>query len=204
MGIPKKTAVLASGRGSNFQAVLRALSEGRITGTEITVLITDRPGTGAEELAKESGIPVKVTDYKSFPDRSSFDAAVDLALGEAAPDLILTLGYMRLIHPETVKKYKYKIINIHPSLLPAFPGMHSQRQAFEYGVRVTGATVHFMDEGVDTGPVILQAPVEITADMDLAAVEKAVLAKEHSLICEAVQLFCDDRIRVEGRKTVIH
>jgi phosphoribosylglycinamide formyltransferase-1 len=199
----KKVIAMASGRGSNFSAVVDAVKSGRIENIEITALITDRKNTGAEESARMNGIPVHVIDCRSFAERSEFDRVVDETITALAPDLILTLGYMRIIHPDTVEKYTNKIINIHPSLLPAFPGMNSQKQAFDYGVRVSGVTVHFMDEGMDTGPVILQSPVMIDQSMSLENVKESILKEEHRILTEAVALFCTDRIRMEGRKVII-
>jgi len=194
---------MASGRGSNFTAVLDALHSGVIKTAEIAALITDRKNTGAEQTARENGIPVHVIDCKSYTDRSEFDREIEKTIADLSPDLILTLGYMRIIHAGIIKKYTNKIINIHPSLLPSFPGMHAQKQAFDYGVRVSGATVHFMDEGMDTGPVILQSPVILDQTWNLSEVEEAILKEEHRLIARAVSLLCQDAIRVEGRKVII-
>jgi phosphoribosylglycinamide formyltransferase 1 len=200
----KKVIAMASGRGSNFSAVVDAVKSGRIPNIEIISLITDRKNTGAEETARANGIPVHVIECKSFTERREFDSVVEKTVNTLAPDLILTLGYMRIIHPNTVKRYTNKIINIHPSLLPAFPGMNSQKQAFDYGVRVSGATVHFMDEGMDTGPVILQSPVMIDQSMSLDDVKESILKEEHRILTEAVALFCMDKIRMEGRKVIIN
>ncbi len=194
----KRAVVLASGRGSNFAAVLEGVRTGGIRNCEIATLIVDRRGTGAEEIATAANVPVRVIAYKDFAERSEYDAVLLAALRELQPDFILTLGYMRILAPELVRSFAGRIINIHPSLLPAFPGIHSARQAFEYGVKLAGATVHFVDEGVDTGPIILQAAVDVpeggTAD-DLA---ELILTEEHRILVRAVDLFCNDRLSLEA------
>lgn len=195
--------VLASGRGSNFISVAGALREGRIGNARLAALITDRTGTGAGEFAEANRIPVRVLPYKDYDDRASFDAALDLLLAELAPDLILTLGYMRIINAKTVQAYQGRIINIHPSILPSFPGMHAQRQAWQYGVKVTGATVHFMDEGVDTGPIIQQKSVTVPEGITEEGLSDLILKVEHEILPQAVDLFCQGRLRLEGRKVVI-
>ncbi len=194
---------LASGRGSNFQVVVNAREAGKISGIELCGLLTDRPDTGAAEFARQNNIPVMELDYNSFPDRDKYDAQVMEALNRWEPDLLLTLGYMRLLNPELVKKYSGRIINIHPSLLPAFPGMNSQKKAFDYGVRITGATVHFIDEGVDTGPIILQSAVEVPHDCDAEDLATLILEKEHKIIVQAVELYCQGRLKLDGRKVRI-
>ena len=170
-GKAKRILTLASGRGSNFQAVVRALHSGVITGGDAVGLVTDRPDTGAEEFACEKDIPVSVVDFKSFADRGEFDQALLRAVNEYEPDLVLTLGFMRILGDVLVDTYAGRMINIHPSLLPAFPGIRSQKQALEYGVRITGATAHFVDRGVDTGPIILQAHVPVRSDHTLEELE---------------------------------
>jgi len=195
--------VLASGRGSNFRAVIEAIESGRLSECRIIGLITDREGTGGADLANEKKIPVTVIDFAKYTSRALFDLALEEAVADHSPDLILTLGYMRLLNGEIVKKYLYKIINIHPSLLPSFPGMKSQKQAFDYGVRITGATVHFMDEGVDTGPVILQKAVDVEQEMTVEELSREILKAEHKILVDAIRLYSQDRLEIQGRKVVI-
>lgn len=199
----KKIAVYASGRGSNFVAVYEAMAAGKIVDAQIVLVLTDRPGTGAEEFAASKGIPTACVDYKSFENRGDFNAKVLEQTQKVNPDLILTLGYMRILPEDLVKNYRNRIINIHPSLLPAFPGMNSQKQAFQYGVKITGATVHFIDEGVDTGPIILQAAVDVKPDDDEKSLAQRILEQEHRILAEAVAYFCADRLKIDGRRVRI-
>ena len=175
----KRTVVLASGRGSNFQSVLNGIQGGAIRDCDIVGLITDRPGTGAEQLVKERGleneIAVHCFDFKSFPNRDTYDRLLADTLKKLAPDLLLTLGYMRLLAAPLVRSFAGRIINIHPSLLPAFPGINSQKQALEYGVKVAGATVHFIDEGVDTGAIIDQAAVTVPEGVTVQGLSDLIL-----------------------------
>lgn len=194
--------MLASGRGSNFTAVVEAYKAGRIENVQFAGLLTDRPGTGAADYARANQIPVVELNYKSYPARSDYDRAVDRALDQWNPDVILTLGYMRLLNPDLVIKYRWRIINIHPSLLPAFPGMNSQKQAYDYGVKVTGATVHYIDEGVDTGPIIIQEPVIVEDKMDVDDLSKKILEVEHKIIVRAVGLHCAGKLKIDGRRVL--
>lgn len=195
---------LASGRGSNFRTVVEALDRGKIQKGKITALIADRADTGAEEFARGNGIPVVVLPYREYSSRAEYDGALRNKLEELHPGLILTLGYMRIIDEITVRTYRHRIINIHPSLLPAFPGMHAQRQARDYGVKVSGATVHFMDEGVDTGPIILQAPVILPDGATEEEIAERILVEEHRILPEAVDLFCRGCLEVRDRKVFIN
>ncbi len=194
---------LASGRGSNFRAVVNALSSDKIKGARMIALITDRLDTGAAQFAREHSIDVYELDYKSFFSREAFNEELRKILSQLSPQLILTLGYMRILEKSLVAEYRGRIINIHPSLLPAFPGMHSQRQAFDYGVRIAGTTVHFIDEGVDTGPIIYQAAVEVTDDMDASSLADRILVEEHRILIRAVDDFCQGRLRIDGRRVFV-
>ncbi|MCU0631142.1 MAG: phosphoribosylglycinamide formyltransferase, partial [Methanoregulaceae archaeon] len=156
----KRIIVLASGRGSNFQAILDALSEGKIKGTCVR-LISDVPGCYATERAKFSAVPVTIVDFRAFPSRESYENALLFAMKECLPDLVVLAGYMRILGNEIVRSFHGKIMNIHPALLPSFPGLHAQRQAIAYGVKVAGCTVHFVDEMMDSGPVIIQKCVPV-------------------------------------------
>ena len=161
----KRIIVLASGRGSNFQAILDPLSEGLIQGTCVR-LISDVPGCYATERAKFSGVPVTVVDYRSFPSKETYEKALLFAMKECSPDLVVLAGYMRILGKDIVRSFHGRIMNIHPALLPSFPGLHAQRQAIGYGVKVAGCTVHFVDEMMDSGPIILQKCVPVLPDDD--------------------------------------
>lgn len=195
----KRIAVLASGRGSNFQALIDRVTD-RTIPAEICCLITDNPKAYAIERAEQAGIPVMIVDVAACQDRSAYDQALESVMVAADADIFILAGYMRLLSPETVRRFALKIINIHPALLPSFSGLHAQRQAIEYGVRVAGCTVHFVDEGMDSGPVILQRCVPVLDDDTEDTLAERILVEEHDALPEAVRLFCTDRLRVEGRR----
>ncbi|MBX7056812.1 MAG: phosphoribosylglycinamide formyltransferase [Leptospirales bacterium] len=194
---------LVSGRGSNLAALLEAIRSGRLAGLQIVAVIADRPQTGAEALARHAGIDVQVVDFRGFASRSDFDRELLSAVESRRPALLLALGFMRIFSAELVERYKHRLINIHPSLLPAFPGMHGQRQAFEYGVKLAGCTVHFVDQGLDSGPIILQAAVPVNETDDEAALAARILTEEHRILTEAVDLFVRGKLRIEGRRVRI-
>lgn len=198
-----RAVVLASGRGSNFQAILQAQADGRLPGLQLEQLIVDRQKSGAELLARQAGVGVQILDYARYAQRQEFEADLLRTLLAAEPDLILALGFMRILPASVTERFPHRIINIHPALLPAFPGMQAQKQAFDYGVRVTGATVHFVDAGVDTGPIILQKALVIESDWSLADLSAALLPMEHQLIVEATSCFVQGRLKVTGRKVKI-
>lgn len=195
--------VMASGRGSNFRAVLEAIRSGGLTGCAVVGMVADRPGTGAESIAAEFAVPVTVVDRKGFADRGDFSRALLKTVSHYDPDLILMLGYMRIIDSEFIERYRNRIINIHPSLLPAFQGINAHQVAIDYGVRISGATVHFVDEGTDTGPIILQAAVQVPEGADAEVLADLIRPEEHRLVVEATRLFCAGRLRVEGRRVRI-
>lgn len=197
----KRIAVLASGRGSNFQALIDRVADKTIP-AEICCLITDNPQAYAIERAEQAGIPVKVVDMSTFSDRSVYNEALEAAMVEAEADLFILAGYMRLLSPATVRRFALKMINIHPALLPSFSGLHAQRQAIEYGVKVSGCTVHFVDEGMDSGPVILQRCVPVLDDDTEESLAERILVEEHEALPEAVRLFCMERLQVEGRRVI--
>lgn len=194
----KRIIVLASGRGSNFQAILDALFAGNIQGTCVR-LISDVPGCFATERAKFSGVPVTVVDYRAFPSKEAYEKALLYAIKESNPDLVVLAGYMRILGKGIVRSFHGKIMNIHPALLPSFPGLHAQRQAIAYGVTVAGCTVHFVDEMMDSGPIILQKCVPVLPDDDEDSLSERILHEEHRCYPYAVQLFCEDRLKIEGR-----
>jgi phosphoribosylglycinamide formyltransferase-1 len=197
-----RVAVLASGRGSNFRALAEAAASGRISAA-VVVLVADRAGAGALAVARELGIEAVVCEPGQHPSREAHEKAVVAALEERRVGLVCLAGYMRLVSPAFVDHFRGRLLNVHPSLLPAFPGLHPQRQALEHGVRVSGATVHFVDDGVDTGPIALQAAVPVMPDDTEAALAERILAEEHRLYPEAVRLFALGRFEIRGRRVRI-
>ena len=195
----KKIAVLASGRGSNFQAILDSLAVGKING-ECIALLTDNKDSYSIERAKNAGIPSIVHNFKDYPDKASFEADLLESMKKTGADLFVCAGYMRIIGPEIARTFAGKMLNIHPALLPAFPGLHAQKQALDYGVKIAGCTVHFVDEGLDSGPIIIQKAVPVFDDDDEDAIDARILEQEHIAYSEAIALFCDDRLVIEGRK----
>lgn len=195
----KHIAVVASGRGSNFQAVIDAIRNGKVP-AECVALITDNPKAYALERAKKAGIPVRIIDYATFPSREVYERALLAAMQDVNADLFVLAGYMRILGALIVKAFPGKIINIHPALLPGFTGLHAQRQAFKYGVKVSGCTVHFVDESLDGGPIILQQCVPVLETDDEDALAERILMHEHECLPEAIRLFCEERLVIEGRK----
>ena len=194
----RRIAVLASGRGSNFQAVIDAIGAGTIPAS-CTGLITDNPRAYAIERAQQAGIPVVVIDFSSFPSKEAYEMALLEAMRNQDADLFVLAGYMRILGKEIVRAFPGRMVNIHPALLPGFTGLHAQRQAVLYGVKVAGCTVHFVDENLDCGPIILQKCVPVLADDDEESLAERILVEEHKCYPEAVRLFCEDRLRIEGR-----
>ena len=199
--------ILISGRGSNMDAILSAIKSGKIKNVKPSVVISNKPDAAGLKIASEKyGVPTKLIppdDLKGW----EYDEKVVAALQEhgVTPQsgLVCLAGFMRIISPEFVRKYKMRILNIHPALLPSFPGLHAQKQALEYGVRVTGCTVHFVEEGVDSGPVILQKALPVMDGDTEDTLSERILEQEHQLYPEAVRLFGDGRIKVQGRKVSI-
>ena len=195
----KKIAVLASGRGSNFQAVIDAIQDGKIPAT-CGALITDNPKAYAIERAKKAKIPVTVIDYASFPSREMYERALLSAMQKVTADLFVLAGYMRIVGAGIVRSFPGKMMNIHPSLLPGFAGLHAQRQAIDYGVKISGCTVHFVDESLDGGPIILQHCVRVLEGDDEDSLAERILHHEHECYPEAIKLFCEERLEIVGRK----
>jgi len=200
---PIAIGVLVSGNGSNFQAIVDALEAGRITNGRIACLISNKADAYALERAKKHNIPALVLDHRQYPNRAAYDQALVALLKEHGVQLVVLAGFMRLLSPVMVEAFPHAMMNIHPALLPAFPGLDAQQQALEYGVRYTGCTVHFVDTGTDTGPIILQAVVPILADDTLENLSQRIHGEEHRIYPEAVRLFCAGRLRVEGRRVHI-
>ncbi|SNR79896.1 phosphoribosylglycinamide formyltransferase [Desulfurobacterium atlanticum] len=197
-----RIAVFASGRGTNFEKIADGIVSGKING-EIALLFTDRKEAPVIEKAKERGIEVVFLSPSKFESRESYDREILNILERYKIDLICLAGYMRIVTPVLIEPFKHRILNIHPSLLPAFPGLNVQKKAVDYGVKISGATVHIVDTGVDTGPVVVQAavPVDIN-DTDKSLSEK-ILRWEHRIYPQAVKWFVDGRVKVVGRKVVI-
>jgi phosphoribosylglycinamide formyltransferase-1 len=200
--LPLVLGVLASGRGSNLQAILDAIAAGRCP-ARVAVVVSDRKDAGALDRARRAGILAVHLDPHAFPDRVAFDAAVATVLDEHGVALVCLAGYMRVLSPEFVRRFRARILNVHPALLPAFPGLHAQRQALEHGVRVAGATVHLVDEGVDTGPILLQGAVPVLDGDTEETLSARILAEEHRLYPEAIRLFAEGRLEVSGRRVRI-
>jgi phosphoribosylglycinamide formyltransferase-1 len=194
----KCIAVLASGRGSNFQAVIEAIAAGRIPAACVA-LITDNPEAYAIERAQKAGIPVIMLDYASFPSKEAYEHALLAAMRQQKADLFVLAGYMRILGTAIVRAFPQKIVNIHPALLPSFTGLHAQRQAVAYGVKVAGCTVHFVDENLDCGPIILQKCVPVLKEDDEDSLAERILIEEHTCYPEAIRLFCEDRLEIAGR-----
>ena len=198
----KRVVFLASGRGSNFEAVGERIRSGKLHCDPVG-LIVDQPSAKAVQVAKILKIPSFILDYKEFSKKEDFHKKLLEKVEELNPDLIVTVGFMRILSKEFVRRFPLKIINIHPSLLPAFPGIFSQRQALEYGAKVSGCTVHFIDEGVDTGPILLQSPVPIQDGMTEEELSKKILKEEHKILPLAIGYFLEDKIQIQGRKVRI-
>lgn len=199
---PLRLAVLASGRGSNVQAILDAGADAGFP-ARVVVVVSDRERAPALDRARAHGVEAVFVDPKAHGDRAAFDAAVMALLDARAVDLVCLAGYMRLLSPAFVRSYAGRLLNVHPSLLPAFPGLAAQRQALDHGVRITGATVHFVDEGLDTGPIVLQAAVPVRDDDTEESLSARILVEEHRLYPQAIRLFAEGRLRVSGRRVTV-
>jgi phosphoribosylglycinamide formyltransferase-1 len=195
-------AVFASGRGTNFAAIARAVKKGRIPAV-ISLLVCDNPGAPVIKKARRAGIKVFLIKRDDFATKSDFYERITQRLQEAKIDLIVLAGFMRILSSEFVQVFKFKILNIHPALLPSFKGTQGIKDAFDYGVKISGVTVHFVDEEMDHGPIILQAPVKIDQEDTLESLEAKIHKIEHKLYPEAVRLFVEGRLRVEGRGVTV-
>jgi len=197
-----RLGVLASGRGSNLQAIMDAITAGRLP-AEVAVVISDNPRAHALERARGAGIPALAVEPARFHDKREYEQAVVDALREHRVELVCLAGYMRLVGETMLAAYPDRIMNIHPALLPAFPGLHAQRQAWEYGVRYSGCTVHFVDAGMDTGPIILQAVVPVLPEDTADTLAGRILEQEHRIYPEAVALYAAGRLEIRGRRVFI-
>jgi phosphoribosylglycinamide formyltransferase 1 len=195
----KNIAILLSGRGSNFLALSDAIESGRVPG-RIAVVLSNRPDAPGLQHAKDRGYNAVYIPSAGL-EREAFDRLVLAELEAVQTDIICLAGFMRLLSSCFIRSYPNRILNIHPSLLPAFPGVHAQRQALEWGVKVTGCTVHFVDEELDNGAIILQHPVPIQDDDTEETLSARILVHEHQIYPEALKLVCEDRVTVAGRRT---
>ncbi|MGA7188046.1 MAG: phosphoribosylglycinamide formyltransferase [Candidatus Acidiferrales bacterium] len=198
----KRIGVLLSGRGSNFEALADSIAAGRIPHAEIAIVLSNREGAPGIEKARARGIPTQVIPSKGL-EREAYDKLVVAALREKNVDLVCLAGYMRLLSPHFVAAFPNRILNIHPSLLPAFPGLESQRQALEHGAKFSGCTVHFVDENLDAGPIILQACVSIEDQDTPETLAARILREEHRIYTEAVRIVLEGRYRNEGRRVLL-
>ena len=190
--------MLASGSGTNFQALIDAADPD----VEISLLIADRPDVAALTRAEAAGIPSQLIKYGQFADRDSFSRAAIAAAEESGAESLVLAGFMRILAPVAVRRYRNRILNIHPSLLPAFPGAHAVAQALAHGVKVTGVTVHFVDEEVDHGPIIAQRPVPVLPDDTEETLHERIQIEEHKIYPEVVSAFVAGRVRVSGREVI--
>jgi phosphoribosylglycinamide formyltransferase-1 len=196
-----RLAILLSGRGSNFAAIHDAIVRGELN-AEIVCVISNRPNAPGIEFARSRGLPAHVVDHRAFDGRAAHEAEVLAILETARPDFIALAGYMRLLSPAFIAAYPMRIINIHPSLLPAFPGVDAQAQAVAHGVKISGCTVHFVDENLDAGPIIVQRAVEVRADDDASTLAARILEQEHAAYVEALVKLASGNYRVEGRRVI--
>jgi phosphoribosylglycinamide formyltransferase 1 len=198
----KRIGVLLSGRGSNFEALAESVAAGRIPNAEIAIVISNREGAPGIDRAKARGIDTRVIPSKGL-EREAYDRQVVAALREKQVDLICLAGFMRLLSPYFIAAFPNRILNIHPALLPAFPGLESQHQALEYGVKFSGCTVHFVDEHLDAGPIVVQAVVPVLDSDTPESLSGRILKEEHRIYTEAVRIVLEGRFRIEGRRVVL-
>jgi len=197
----KRLGVLLSGRGSNFEALADSVAAGRISDAQVAIVIANREGAQGTERATVRGIPTAVLPSRGL-EREAYDRQVVAALRENKVDLVCLAGYMRLLSPYFVQSFPQRILNIHPSLLPSFPGLESQRQALEYGVKFAGCTVHFVDENLDAGPIILQSVVPVLDSDTEGTLSDKILREEHRIYSEAVKIVLEGRFKIEGRRVI--
>ncbi|HEY2386860.1 MAG TPA: phosphoribosylglycinamide formyltransferase [Candidatus Binatia bacterium] len=202
MARPLRVGVLLSGSGTNLQAMIDAIAAGSLD-ARIAVVVSNDPAAQGLARAARHGIPTVTVPHGDFPTRTAFDAKVVEVLRAHDVELVALAGFMRLVTPVLLAAFPHRVLNIHPALLPAFPGLHAERQALAHGVRVTGVTVHFVDEQTDHGPIILQVAVPILPDDDEERLHARVQRQEHLAYARAIQLIAEDRVRVEGRRVVI-
>lgn len=202
MTVPLRVGVLASGRGSNLQAILDACA-GPGFPARVVVVLSDRERAPALDRARAAGVEALFVNPKDFADRDAYDRGLVRELSAREVGLVCHAGFMRILSPAYVRAFAGRALNIHPSLLPAFPGLHAPRQALDHGVKVSGATVHFLDEGVDTGPIVLQSSVPVQPNDTEETLAARILVEEHRLYPQAVRLFAEGRLRIAGRRVIV-
>jgi len=199
---PLRLGVLASGRGSNFGAIMRAIAGGRLN-AQVTVLISDKPQAPVLSLARGFGVPVQVIQPQDFASKMDFEKELARQCAEHKVEVVALAGFMRLLTATFLGHYPQRVVNIHPALLPAFPGLDAHGQAIAYGVRFSGCTVHLVDEGMDSGPIIMQAVVPVEPTDDEHTLAERILHEEHRIYPQALQLMAEGKIRIEGRRVYI-
>ena len=194
-----KIVVFASGRGSNFKAIVENIATGALTNIEVSLLLSDKPEANVLEYAAQKNIPHVCVDRKSFDTKEAYEAALLAEVKKVPCDLLVLAGYMRIIGADFLDQIGCPAVNIHPSLLPSFAGLHAQKQAVDYGVKVSGCTVHFVDTELDHGPIIAQVPVPVMDDDDEDSLSARILEQEHKLYSACLQLIADNKITLENR-----
>ncbi len=197
-----KLGVLISGNGSNLQSIIDNIEKGSLKAS-IKIVISNNPDAFGLTRAKKHGIPFIVLKHTNFKNKEDFDSELVRILKSNNVDLVILAGFMRILTPVLLKAFPRRIMNIHPALLPSFPGLHSQKQAVDYGVKISGCTVHFVDEGVDTGPIIIQSAVPVLDDDTEETLAARILKEEHRIYPQAIQLFADGSLETDGRKVKI-
>ena len=198
----KKIGVVVSGRGSNLQSIIDHIAEGKLN-VEIAVVVSDHKEAFALERAAKAGIPTAVVERKGCKDKAEFEDKIDAALRDKGAEVVVLAGFMRILTGHFISRWENKIINIHPALLPSFKGVDAQGQAVDYGVKIAGCTVHFVDEGTDTGPIILQKAVPVFDDDTEETLAARILIEEHKALPEAIRLWADGKLTIKGRKVYV-
>ena len=198
-----KIAVFVSGSGTNLQTLIEQLHQDGRSGIDIAVVISDRPKAYALTRAARAGIPTHIVRTQDFENRVDFDAEISRLIERYAAELIVLAGFMKLFQPPFVRKYQNRIINVHPTLLPAFPGAHPVADTLAYGVKIAGVTVHFVDEGIDSGPIIAQATVPVLDTDDEESLHNRIQVEEHKLYPKAIKWYAQGKLKVEGRKVIV-
>lgn len=196
----KRIALFASGSGSNFQAVVEAVESGRLAGAEVSLLVCDKPGAGVLGRAEKLGVEAFVFDPKAYPDKAAFEREIVAELQKREISLVVLAGYMRLVGDTLLQAFEGRMINLHPSLLPAFPGKDAVGQALACGVKITGVTVHLVDAGLDTGPIIAQIPVEVREQDTAESLSARIHQVEHVLLVDVIDKLLSGRVHVDGRR----
>jgi phosphoribosylglycinamide formyltransferase-1 len=200
--VRKKIGVIVSGRGSNLQSIIDHITEGKLD-VEVAVVVSDHADAFALERAAKAGIATAVVERKGCRDKEEFEDKIDAALRNAGAELVVLAGFMRILTGHFISRWEHKIINIHPALLPSFKGLDAQGQAVDYGVKVAGCTVHFVDEGTDTGPIILQKVVPVMDEDTEETLAARILVEEHKALPEAIRLWSEGKLSIKGRKVFV-